>query len=751
MRPSVVFWVSVPTIAWMIASCSDGARSQLSSGDGGALSGDGGPDLDGSIAFDVTVTTCTAPQTCAAANASCGPIGDGCDGVLECGACVAPETCGGGGEPSVCGGDAGCVPLTCADASSACGQVGDGCGGLLDCGGCPAPETCGGGGTPGLCGGTGPCVPRTCAAAGANCGPVADGCGGLVQCGACLPPGICGGGSAPSVCGGEAPDAGACTNLCLRQVTCDGGATTTVSGVVYAPNGVDPLYNAVVYVPNAAVAPFPPGVACEQCGAAASGSPLVSVITGPDGKFLLTDVPTGPSVPLVIQIGRWRRQIIIPSVTACANTALPADLTRLPRNQGEGDIPLMALATGSVDALECVLRKIGIDDTEFTVPAGQGGAGRVNLYLSNGSTVGPATPVASQLYGSLAALSAYDMVLFPCEGGQIDKPLAAQDNVIQYANAGGRVFTTHYSYVWLYDDPPFSTTASFAVNQNPLPDLTGYLDTSFPKGKALAQWLVDVGASTSYGQIPLHTIRHDVNAVVAPSQLWIAADPQVSANAVMHYTFNTPVGAAPLAQCGRVLFDDFHVEDAPTAGVVFPDECTGGAMTPQEKLLEFMLFDLASCITPDVPPPPSCQPRTCAQQGASCGPAGDGCGGQLDCGTCPGTETCGGGGTPSACGGATCTPLSCAAQGLQCGPSGDGCGGDLDCGPCPTGLTCGGGGTPGVCGAPKCAARTCADLGAACGPVADGCGGLLMCGECAPPQTCGGGGVPSVCGSLGAN
>ncbi len=38
----------------------------------------------------------------------------------------------------------------------------------------------------------------------------------------------------------------------------------------------------------------------------------------------------------------------------------------------------------------------------------------------------------------------------------------------------------------------------------------------------------------------------------------------------MHYTFDTPVGAAPANQCGRVLYDDFHVEDAATDFTTFP-------------------------------------------------------------------------------------------------------------------------------------------------------------------------------------
>jgi hypothetical protein len=39
------------------------------------------------------------------------------------------------------------------------------------------------------------------------------------------------------------------------------------------------------------------------------------------------------------------------------------------------------------------------------------------------------------------------------------------------------------------------------------------------------------------------------------------------------------------------------------------------------------------------------------QLGYNCGPAGDGCGGTLQCGTCSAPQTCGGGGTPNVCGG----------------------------------------------------------------------------------------------------
>src|SRR5689334_11105093 len=52
-------------------------------------------------------------QTCLQANATCGPIGDGCGGLIDCGTCASPTVCGGGGVPSQCGGNDTCTPKTC--------------------------------------------------------------------------------------------------------------------------------------------------------------------------------------------------------------------------------------------------------------------------------------------------------------------------------------------------------------------------------------------------------------------------------------------------------------------------------------------------------------------------------------------------------------------------------------------------------------------------------------------------------------
>src|SRR5262249_32836305 len=80
-------------------------------------------------------------------------------------------------------------------------------------------------------------------------------------------PGTHGGfGRSIDVDGGNLGEGGAtgCTGLQCQQHDCSGGEPTTVHGVVYDPAGKNPLYNVVVYVPNAPVAPFTQGATCDS-------------------------------------------------------------------------------------------------------------------------------------------------------------------------------------------------------------------------------------------------------------------------------------------------------------------------------------------------------------------------------------------------------------------------------------------------------------------------------------------------------
>jgi len=385
-----------------------------------------------------------------------------------------------------------------------------------------------------------------------------------------------------------------CTGLCLQQVTCPNPAvTTTVSGTVYAPNSVDPLPGVLVYVPNAPVEDLPAGATCRNGGTPPT-APLVQAITRPDGTFSVRNMPVGTNIPLVIQSGKWRRQIVISNVPSCTNTALIAAKTRFPRNQSEGDMPNFAIVTGGVDSQECILRKIGIADTEFSSPSG---TGHVKLYAGAGfpGATFPTSTSETALVSSSAVLNGYDMVIFACQGAAYSPTSGAQQNLIDYANAGGRVMATHYAYTWLYNVAPFSGTATWApetVDISADPQIA-YIDQSMPDGLQLAQSLVQVGASTTQGQIMLNSLRHDFTAVTPPSKLWMSLNDPVAGIVPMQYTFDTPVGTSPEDQCGRVDFMDFHVADASSNGTTFPQECTPG-MTPQEKLFEYMVFNLTN-------------------------------------------------------------------------------------------------------------------------------------------------------------
>ncbi|GAC1351100.1 MAG: hypothetical protein NVS3B20_00200 [Polyangiales bacterium] len=390
----------------------------------------------------------------------------------------------------------------------------------------------------------------------------------------------------------------------LDSDTCD-PATTVLTGTVYAPTKInpDPLYNAIVYVPQGPILPFKEGVSCDKCGALDGTKALTSTLTAADGKFKLKNVPGG-DVTLVIQLGRWRRVVTVPGVKKCVETALPPDLTRLPRNKSEGNIPLTAIATGQIDPLECVLRKMGIDDTEFTLPWKDG---RIHMFKHNGADIGSDTPAGDILWSSVDRLKKYDLVVFPCEAQPLFKGAAAAQNVIDYTAIGGRVLATHFSYTWIKNAPaPFPGTASWTDSSAFISSpLTAQVDMTFPKGAAMAQWLKNVGASSDLGVISITDPRIDVDAVNPPSQRWISAAADSSHSATLqHYTFNTPVDAKPEDQCGRVVFSDFHVAKSSFGGKNFPAECGSiSPLTPQEKVIEFMLFDLASCVQNDKDPP----------------------------------------------------------------------------------------------------------------------------------------------------
>lgn len=420
-----------------------------------------------------------------------------------------------------------------------------------------------------------------------------------------------------------------CTNLeCQIKDCVDDPAGTRIVGRVYDPSGARPVFNAIVYVPNEPLAPLDQGASCDRCDRGHSGAPLRITRTDAAGRFELDNVPTGEGIPLVVQIGKWRRAVLVPEVPLCTQTTFDV---RLPRNRAEGDIPRIAITTGADDPLPCLLRKMGIDDSEVGVT---GTDARIHLYRGGGYDDGdggaPHTassslasgaplPSAESLWNDGAALAKYDAVLLACEGAPNDdavhKSPAAKQALYDYAKAGGRVLATHHHQTFFSGspDPAPRGVAAWSDRSGPAagdPRVTSVdvtIGGAFPKAVALRAFLGAESALTDAGAVSVFDTRHDVDGVDAGALAWLeAANPSYpAAPAVQHLTFGAPIGARSDQVCGRVAFTNVHFGPSSEASLAddatkpFPESCKTKELTAQQKALEFLLFDLISCAQDD--------------------------------------------------------------------------------------------------------------------------------------------------------
>jgi hypothetical protein len=384
------------------------------------------------------------------------------------------------------------------------------------------------------------------------------------------------------------------------------GCKTSVSGTVYDPAGTTPIYRAHVYWPSTALDAVPEGISCTACGTPESGRPITDTVTDTSGQFKLVGVPAGANIPLVIQVGKWRRQIAVPTVAACGDTPLAATTTRLPRDSTEGHLPHIAVVTGHASALECWLRNVGISDGEFS---SETGSGRVHLYAGGAGNLPDEgadqlsfgemfTDAYASLFVSPTKLAGYDMVLLGCEGEQLASQKDPHTATLKaYADAGGRILAEHFQSYWIRrGPPPWPATAmwnSSVAADLPSP-LTATLDTSSDEGMAIGSWMLGIGAATN-GQLSVTMAQNSLQSVVSPTQQWLTGPP--GSEFPLLISFPTPFEATSGPQCGRVDFSDMHTSDEGVShpDVPFPSGCTTTSVAPQERLLEFLFFDTPTC------------------------------------------------------------------------------------------------------------------------------------------------------------
>jgi hypothetical protein len=464
--------------------------------------------------------------------------------------------------------------------------------------------------------------------------------------------------------------------------------TTTLSGTVFDPAGRNPLYNVVVFVPNDPAGTLPaitPGThTCNTCDVSI-GNYLTATTTDAKGHFTLTGVPAISHAPLVVQTGKWRREVFLPTITPCVDNPVAATNSRLPKNRTEGDLPQMALLTGGCDDLGCFMKSMGIDDAEFTAPHAGGrldvyqglglglgggfGGGGSGATLSNGAA-GNCTNASCPLWASKQSFEYYDITILSCECDEHreSKPAAAVTALHDWLDEGGKVFASHYHYTWFEYGPPAVAKLGTWLGPTSATGMGTYqLDTTFTKGAVFRDWLANVNALNGQSTIRLTSVADSLSTINAPATRWIYGGGNSGID-TKYMSFLTPVGGIPATApeagapatteagattadaasdaesdaeagsrdgeagpkdastssdgeavmemnsptyCGKAVFTDLHTSSGITASVrTIPSGCSGAALTPQQKALEFLFFDLSACVSTDQGPPPSPPPPT---------------------------------------------------------------------------------------------------------------------------------------------
>jgi hypothetical protein len=342
-------------------------------------------------------------------------------------------------------------------------------------------------------------------------------------------------------------------------------------------------------------------------------------------------------------------------ITQCGDNPQTDGTLSLPGSIPAGDtvdnMPDIAVSTGNADTLECLMLRMGLPATEYV--AGPGGAGHIHVFSGGNPANGPTgnggpgggpedppmtgAPESDTTLWDMpsgqtlpAHLMPYDILLLSCEG---DETYNANPQALEaYLNAGGRAFASHYHYAWFAGPteggqsyaPPADwgdNLAQWNPNQSGADAIGGIIDQAlngstkpFAKGQALYQWLGLNNALVTGVQgheLPIFGARFDgtVGPNNKPSQPWIVSDSLGVAGVTEYFSFDTPVGApdapdgGPPSYCGRAVFSDLHVAGAQADTNPPPTGCVSGPLSAQEKALEFMIFDLSSCVIPDSVPP----------------------------------------------------------------------------------------------------------------------------------------------------
>lgn len=357
------------------------------------------------------------------------------------------------------------------------------------------------------------------------------------------------------------------------------GQAGRILGTVYAPNGVDPVSGALVYI-------------ADRSGGADGDPPtepnLGYTYSEADGTFVIPDIPTGEQT-VVIEKGAFSKETEI--TVASGDNTLPSSTTTLPGSTGGGGtVEQMAVVTGLYDSIENVLAKLGMG-TVTSYGTLELGTETFDLIDGTGYLDDAAYPNFLDFFGTPSNYADYRTIFINCGNGYEEdffSNTTAVNGLKAWVNAGGRLYVTDQAYDFVEqlfaeyidfhgDDPGLVATPE-SMNAAESGDDFNSTNATILNAKLLA-WLKAVNATnaddtvTIEGWLPYWV---PIDAIGTSTSAWVQAPVWVweeQTTRIVTVTFKYGNGT--------VFYSSYHTEDMQST-----------AITPQDRILQYFVFEV---------------------------------------------------------------------------------------------------------------------------------------------------------------
>lgn len=357
------------------------------------------------------------------------------------------------------------------------------------------------------------------------------------------------------------------------------GETGRILGTVYAPNGVDPVSGALIYV--------------EDRSGGATGEPptepyLEYTYSEADGTFVIPDIPTGDQVIMIVK-GAFSKETGV-TVESGDNT-LPSSTTTLPSSTGGGGtVEKMAVVTGMFDSIENVLAKLGMG-TLTSYGTLELGTETFEMIDGDGYLDDATYANFMDFFGTPSNYADYRTIFINC-GNLYEEEFFSNPTALgglkSWVSAGGRLYVTDQAYDFVeqmfaeyidfYGDDPGLVATPESMNAAEAGDGFDETNATILNAKLLA-WLKAVGATNTDDTVKIEGWLGawvPIDAIGTSTSAWVQAPvwvDETETTRVVTVTFK--YGS------GTVFYSSYHTEDMQST-----------AITPQDRILQYFVFEV---------------------------------------------------------------------------------------------------------------------------------------------------------------